>query len=636
MKLTNIANFKTIGDFIEHKIKSLDSKPKTFENLFRYMFAEKDNIMAEILVGYRIKKTTYGEVKAQVYKKASALKRALSCSKNGAVGIYMENSLDFLITFWAVLMCGHSPLLLNQKLSGEILDTTLIAHNVIAVVSENKTFCVPTIFSKDLDKDCELEDFGDWGKEVIFMSSGTTDNVKLCFYTAENFFYQLSNSVDIFKKCPQIASHYQGELKLLTLLPFYHVFGFMAVYLWFGFFSRTFVFLNDLSAKTIQSAIKRHSITHFFAVPLVWEAVYKGATNKIKNKGPKTYNKFIKGLNIINQNKLGKAIALKQMEEVRENLFGDSIKFLISGGGFISREALEFFNGIGYHLANGYGMTEVGITSVELSSSRKIRNSGSIGSPFINTEYKIDSNGSLLIKGKNVAYKIAQKDKEITTNYQEWFNSNDLAKEKDGKYYLLGRSDDLIIHPSGENLNPVLIENALKIPRADRVCLINALDTPVLLIEAKSCYTIDSIKQTLDKAKEQITRLNLSGLVNKIYITKDNLLDANDFKLNRRKITKKYLNNQINLLDEGYSGANEDVFYSALQTEIVKIFAQTLSIEQGKIGLNSNFFTDLNGSSLDYFMLADRISAHFGVDIKSADGQSLNTVYEIANFIKTH
>jgi hypothetical protein len=30
-----------------------------------------------------------------------------------------------------------------------------------------------------------------WADEIIFMSSGTSDNVKLCFYTGENLFYQV-------------------------------------------------------------------------------------------------------------------------------------------------------------------------------------------------------------------------------------------------------------------------------------------------------------------------------------------------------------------------------------------------------------------------------------------------------------
>ena len=97
-------------------------------------------------------------------------------------------------------------------------------------------------------------------------------------------------------------------------------------------------------------------------MPLFWETIHKIALKTIKSKGEKTLKKFEKGLKIYNTlsnsavlaNKFSK-IAFKQ---VRENLFGESVMFLISGGGGISKQTLQFFNAIGYRLVNGYGTTE--------------------------------------------------------------------------------------------------------------------------------------------------------------------------------------------------------------------------------------------------------------------------------------
>ena len=43
--------------------------------------------------------------------------------------------------------------------------------------------------------------------------------------------------------------------------------------------------LKNLSGETILNTVKKHKVTHIFAVPMVWDAVYKAAIAKIKDKG---------------------------------------------------------------------------------------------------------------------------------------------------------------------------------------------------------------------------------------------------------------------------------------------------------------------------------------------------------------
>jgi long-subunit acyl-CoA synthetase (AMP-forming) len=75
------------------------------------------------------------------------------------------------------------------------------------------------------------------------------------------------------------------SIKILAFLPFHHIFGFMVIVIWFGFFGRTMVFLDNLSPEAIQYACKKHQVTHFFAVPLVWENVVSSILNEAKRQG---------------------------------------------------------------------------------------------------------------------------------------------------------------------------------------------------------------------------------------------------------------------------------------------------------------------------------------------------------------
>ena len=185
------------------------------------------------------------------------------------------------------------------------------------------------------------------------------------------------------------------------------------------------MFLKDYSTSTILKTVKKHKVTHIFAVPMLWHGIYREITRQVNNSDEKTQNKFKKGLNlsIRLQNifpKLGKKIASKLFGQIQSKVFGDSIQFMISGGGYISYDANKLINAIGYPLYNGYGMSEIGITSVELRKKIKYRLQTTIGRPFDSVEYKIDDN-VLLVRGKSLCKTIISENKITQIDNKEWF-----------------------------------------------------------------------------------------------------------------------------------------------------------------------------------------------------------------------
>ena len=137
--------------------------------------------MAERTDGYKIIKTTYGECRRQTEKVAVCLKKLTTDFEKGSlVGIYMQNSLEWIQVFWAVLKCGFKPVL----------------------------------FAGDPGRDESGEIVFGWADEMFLLSSGAAENVKLCAYRGENFFYQILDSVRIVKECVAVKSHYDGNMKL--------------------------------------------------------------------------------------------------------------------------------------------------------------------------------------------------------------------------------------------------------------------------------------------------------------------------------------------------------------------------------------------------------------------------------------
>ena len=623
-----LGQHKTIKDFVRSKLRAFEEQGLSMETLFSLMFQEKENIMYERSAGYRIESFSYGEVEKRIKARALSLSKLLSDVAPGSViGLSMDNSLSWIECFWAILLCGFRPLLINLRLSQEPVEGAIRDCDVQAVVSDGRTYSVRTILCDEIEPVEEPFTTREFGKEIIVMTSGTSRHVKLCAYSAEELFYQIRGSYSIIRECDTVKRHYQDRLKLLTFLPFYHVFGLVAVYIWFSFFSRTFVELKDMKPDTITGTVRRHHVTHLFAVPLFWETVYTQARKTIRLRGEETERKFEKAMALrdkLGDSALGALFTRAAVKEVRENLFGDSIRFMITGGSSISKETMRFFNSIGYHLADGYGMSEIGITSLELSKKPSILNEGYIGKPMDGVEYRINDDGELEVKGKAIAcYIIEDGEKKIINT--DFFNTYDLAVCENGHYKILGRRDDLIVGISGENLNPNMIEPQLKLKDVNEVCLIGALDgvnaVPTLVVSVNRFISEEKLIALDHSLKKQLEEMRLNSEIKRILYVSDRLIVGDEFKLNRLRLRQQLEENGFH---EVKPLGKDEGLQDALAKRLREFFAAALDRSAEDIADDADFFLDLGGTSLDYFGMIAAMEAEFSVKISTE--QNLSTV----------
>ena len=630
----HIGSYRSLDAFVRDKLDAFLREGLNFRTFFSLMFREEDNVLYEKSEGYRIRKTTYGEAKTHILSRAAALKAALpDLSRDAVVGLYLDNSLDWIELFWAILAAGFRPLLMNLRLPKPLLFEAMRDADCRAVIAQSGAFSCPVLRPDDLPASGEPIRNDSFGSELFVMSSGTTEHVKVCAYSAEEFYAQILDSYAIIKEQPLIKKHCRGELKLLAFLPFYHVFGLIAMYIWFGFFSRTFVHLNDLSPSTIVNTIRRHKVTHIFAVPLFWEKVYEQAMKGISDRGGKTAKKFARARSLYEKlpRPLDAAFSKLAFSEVRSNLFGDSVRFMITGGSFLDPDIQMFFNAVGYPLANGYGMTEIGITSVELSRKHRYIRMGSIGKPFKNASYRIGESGELLVSGRVTAKYVLSGGQRH--DRAEWFNTHDLCACADGHYRLLGRADDLIAGPDGENLNPIAIEPLLKTEGAE-VCLIPVAeqDRPetVLLVGMNRNTTAETAARIKAALSERIEAAKLTSSISRIVPVEGPLLEPNEFKLNRIRLRRDFASGALKPID--FSEQNRAQDLDALSLRIRAVFAAALNRDEDGIGPNADFFLDLGGTSLDYFAMLTRLRDEFSVEFP-LDGTQFNTVARVAAYL---
>lgn len=631
-----------VNEYVREKLQLLENSDRDMKSIYRLMTREPEKIFSESNDGYLISKITYGEYKERTELRAGTLKQMLGDECVGKfVGIYMNNCQEWIETFWGLLMLGIKPLLMNNRMSAELLEEIIVQYDVKTVITDGRSFGVKTINIEEInarfgsDEKVSAERDG-WANEIAVMSSGTTNHVKLCIYNGETLYYQICDSARLIQECKQIKQHYENHLKLLTFLPFYHIFGLMAVLMWFSFFGCTFVFLKDFSSDTILNTVRRHKVTHIFSIPLLWNTVYENVIRTAKERNE--YEKLKKGIRVANKLSgvpvLGKAFSKKAFASVREQLFGDSIRFLISGGSAISEDVLSFFNAIGYPISNGYGMTEVGIASVELSGKNAVRNSKSVGSPFSSVEYKLSDDGELLIKGETMADIVMEGGKVVDRTENGWFHTNDLACEKDGRYFILGRKDDVIIGANGENLNPDVLEDKICIDGAEMVCIVNKKagqnKLPVLLVKVPYYASVEVMKKVESYSYERLKELSLDSVIGKVIITRNELLAPDDFKLNRRKIADRLESGSIVQVDPEKDVVNA----SELTAKVIEIFARVLGKQIEEIKADSNLMYDLGGTSLDYFTIVMELQKEFSVSFEQQNEQYFKTANEFAEYIE--
>ena len=636
---------KKLRDFVNRNVRMLEESDKSLKAVYDVTAGNGDLVIAETFEDFRIRKYTYRETDGLVKKAAAGIYDRIGATHD-YVALEMENGMPWIVAFWAILMSGNKPYLVNcrhpESLSNGILSTLGIRY--IIALNEGRLKGEYIAYDSLFSSDTILPE-GLFENELAMSTSATSMNEVICFYTGRQISAQILCVDDILKRSERVSLHYHGSLKLLAFLPFYHVFGLFAVYFWFTFFGRTVVFMKDYSGDTILNTCRRHEVTHIFAVPMLWHTIEQEIRNKLDSYPEKKKNKFYKGLRFCTslQNLFpiaGSRISMKIMHEVTDQLFGDSVRFCISGGSYIRQSALELFNGLGYALHNGYGMTETGITAVELRSKAKYRNQNSIGAPLSAVGYRISEDGSLLVKSATRCGRIMING--VTLENTEWFDTGDVACEKDGYYYIKGRKSDVVIGENGENVDPDVIEQMFDLKEAQTFSVLGLSDGTndklSLVVQIDRKMPADAIAALCSKAVSINESLPVSYRVNRFFVTRDAIAPENSIKVSRTYLRRKIADHGVRLVPfSEVSGMSPDDGYKcdpAIAGKLRTIISDVLGIPEEDISDGANIMLEYGATSLQYFSILARIADEFNVTDYTDKGVFCYSVNEFGKYLE--
>jgi long-subunit acyl-CoA synthetase (AMP-forming) len=462
----------------------------TLAKIFALSCRKPDNIYALWPEGGQILSMTYGEMERKVAAAAAALAE-LALPQLSCVGLKLKNCPEWGVIFWAILAAGYCPLLMDAA-ANTAYDSQVIADSgaVLLIAESDPQAAIPWVNPRQLLAHASVDCGREWADEVMFSTSGTTGERTIQVFDGRNFQAQIESA----RLMPNYNNDIMypdeaGPLRNLALLPLHHSFGFIAVFLWFTFFQKTIVYPLSVSPGHIRELARRTQVTHIFCVPLLWNGIAAFIRYQARH-GARLQALLLRRILKIaaiadiptycaQQQKLPRLL----LRQVQKRIFGNSVRFLISGGSFINCETLRLINALGYPLYNGFGLTEAGITSVELDPSLAMRVSGGIGVPLSNVEYQ-EEGGTLWIRSPQLARGEMRAGQFVPAAYRDgWLDSGDLvrlqygATAADSRYHICGRLKDLIITAAGENIAPDLIEAELGyIAGIKRYCVLGLPD----------------------------------------------------------------------------------------------------------------------------------------------------------------
>ncbi|MCQ2345391.1 MAG: AMP-binding protein [Paludibacteraceae bacterium] len=287
---------------------------------------------------------------------------------------------------------------------------------------------------------------------LINYTSGSTGSPKGVMITNRNLSSNVIYGQDNIPNDPSKS--------VVSMLPLAHMFGLMFEFLYqLAGGTHIYFLTKSLTPALILKAFKEVKPYMILTVPLVVEKIFK------KNIFPVIQKKAVR---ILWYTPLISFTVRHKVYKRLMDAFGGKLEFLIIGGAALNEDVEHCLRQIRFPYTCGYGMTECGpIVCYEHWYKYAFK---SCGKAVDRMQIKVDSEnprkieGELLVKGDNVMlgyYKNLQATDNVFTD-DGWMRTGDIGIiDRKGNVFLRGRSKNMILGASGQNIYPEEIEDKL-------------------------------------------------------------------------------------------------------------------------------------------------------------------------------
>jgi len=287
----------------------------------------------------------------------------------------------------------------------------------------------------------------------IIYTSGTTGKSKGVMLSHKNISFNASAS----RKIQEINS----EDRFLSVLPLSHTYENTIGFLLPLICGASIHYISKPPTPAVLlPALKQVRPTLMLTVPLIIEKIYKSKVQPAFTEKWATRTLY----SVPFLRKKFNALAGKKLMRT----FGGELKFFGIGGAKLNKAVEKFLIEAKFPYAVGYGLTETAPLLAGMAPFKsKLQSTGPALEGVtlkIDNPGKLTGEGEIWAKGPNVMkgyYKEPGLTKEVLTD-DGWFKTGDLGiVDNDNYLFIRGRSKNVILGPSGENIFPEDIESVI-------------------------------------------------------------------------------------------------------------------------------------------------------------------------------
>ncbi len=604
-----------------------------------------DKIAVQMKTGDRYQQHTYRDLVRSVASVARSLSEQ-GIGKGERIALLSENRPEWMIAYLAVVSCGAVIVPMDAQLTEKEAAVLLANSGAKAVfVSADCRVKLPrneplAIFSFDPGDGIPFSSMAMAHHDAalppapaandlaaLLYTSGTTGDPKGVMLSQGNLASNLASVINL-----NIIEH--GD-NLLCLLPLHHTYPAMACMLLPLAIGGKVTILNSLKGPDILACMQETGVTVMLGVPQLFTALRNAIFDGIHKK-PAPVRALVRlflALNRLLRKTTGLNIGKSLFGTVHAK-FGPKFRLFASGGARLDPDVYRDMTNLGFTVIEGYGLTETSPVSTFNPLSKQ--KAGSIGIPVPDVEVRIvnpDENGmgEIAIRGPNVMLGYYKKPQETAEVLRDgWFFTGDLGyRDKDGYFFITGRSKEMIVLATGKKIFPDELEKFYKqIPSIKEICLIQGergIEAAVVPdFDYLKKMNLSNSRETIafeieDLAKDLPPYKRIMGL--KIF--KESFPATRLGKLKRSQVRDMYLKSGERA-EKPVAGADSDL----LSTPVAKKLLTCLEPFSAKknIAPDDNLELDLGLDSLARIELVVSIEQSFGISLPESFGSEVFTV----------
>ncbi|MCQ2485234.1 MAG: AMP-binding protein [Clostridia bacterium] len=306
---------------------------------------------------------------------------------------------------------------------------------------------------------------------VLLFTSGTTGMSKAVMLSANNICSDIRSIMGIVK-----INH--GE-RILSVLPLHHTYECTVTFLCCVYGGVTICFSEGL--RYITRNLQEFKPHILIVVPLMLEKFYHRIQKAMEKEKAASFkvnvgHAIAKTVGAVGIDANGYFFA-----KIRE-AFGGEIRLIISGAAAIDPVIIRNLNKYGIKTFQGYGLTEC--SPIVICNGDKDSKHDSIGKAIPDVEARLDNRdengvGEICVKGPMVMLGYYKNEEATKACFDDegWFHTGDLARaDKDGFYYICGRSKSVIVTRNGKNVYPEELEALLVKEQAVKECIVSGVE----------------------------------------------------------------------------------------------------------------------------------------------------------------